>query len=741
MPWPDWEPGRDAPGTVEALPFSRLRGTPDSQQRSFAVGMPPPPHPSATGGSEPSVELDLLKRLMSNGTATVGKESPGAAAPSAGSVGAPPAQAEAVEQPEQPEQPLRLVACPVLPPAPVLPFQAPQRSGGAQASAPARFPARGPPPAAETLPTPASLVPPPTRLASQGSSSGSTAWRGTLGPRGARVESGSPPPSKSAAADFLKAALSTSESQPAASSGQAASPPALPHPSVLPDQLLGCEEDASDAARPRGPPMPGFASIQRAEQPPQPGFAATRRLELDRHLSVPEERGEDVDEASQPPAAAEGRDWPEQLPRFMSGSPDRGRPCQNGLHAEGDWREAPELSGSCSAAWMPLGMDGHLLLCLGLEGSRCASLLPEAEELLAGVTGCDPESVMYEDLDSWYVESVLHGCHPDWEWRSFTRAVASVGMFAGMAAVGSGATTHDRRRTARLALALATVVEYPHHFGGMSLNHYPPAFFELLGEVQGAPVLPVPPRDRTDSNEGELPCGVPAEQLFDDPYYSSTILQSMARSSRLSPPDNPDASDPRLRGVPEECLKDPFMELRVWDEINGPVWWPHCTLCNVWSNVEHLGTRKHLRLAHLNGGGGPMTGDAMFGAAQASATAASSSIGARGFRDPHGGFRDPHAGPSTSVPGLGSSDEEIVVSRQHVSKAAWNKAMRKEHLTEKRAMHRAERRRQKEEMAASSGMRRAPPPPTLLNVFDWSYSSMDADWAEAELSQSGVVEI
>lgn len=46
-------------------------------------------------------------------------------------------------------------------------------------------------------------------------------------------------------------------------------------------------------------------------------------------------------------------------------------------------------------------------------------------------------------------------------------------------------------------------------------------------------------------------------------------------------------------GVPQECLDDPYMELRRWD--SGQKLWPYCTLCYCWSDKGHLAGAKHIK--------------------------------------------------------------------------------------------------------------------------------------------------
>lgn len=46
-------------------------------------------------------------------------------------------------------------------------------------------------------------------------------------------------------------------------------------------------------------------------------------------------------------------------------------------------------------------------------------------------------------------------------------------------------------------------------------------------------------------------------------------------------------------GIPQECLDDPYMELRRWD--SGQKLWPYCTLCYCWSDKAHLAGARHIK--------------------------------------------------------------------------------------------------------------------------------------------------
>ena len=54
-------------------------------------------------------------------------------------------------------------------------------------------------------------------------------------------------------------------------------------------------------------------------------------------------------------------------------------------------------------------------------------------------------------------------------------------------------------------------------------------------------------------------------------------------------------NDPRLAGVPLECLREPFMELRPCKGTGTQTHWPYCTLCRKWSTTLHIDSDKHKR--------------------------------------------------------------------------------------------------------------------------------------------------
>ena len=49
--------------------------------------------------------------------------------------------------------------------------------------------------------------------------------------------------------------------------------------------------------------------------------------------------------------------------------------------------------------------------------------------------------------------------------------------------------------------------------------------------------------------------------------------------------------------IPRKCLEDPWAKLSRW----GATWWPYCTLCNAWSDTQHIASYTHKkRLGYYN---------------------------------------------------------------------------------------------------------------------------------------------
>ena len=76
--------------------------------------------------------------------------------------------------------------------------------------------------------------------------------------------------------------------------------------------------------------------------------------------------------------------------------------------------------------------------------------------------------------------------------------------------------------------------------------------------------------------------GGPPAGAFGDPAGARYVLGVQEAPKPLKP-----TKDTR---IPQECLDDPFMEMRPW----GPdVQWPWCTACGCWSDGSHIIGKQH----------------------------------------------------------------------------------------------------------------------------------------------------
>ena len=73
------------------------------------------------------------------------------------------------------------------------------------------------------------------------------------------------------------------------------------------------------------------------------------------------------------------------------------------------------------------------------------------------------EDIVDQDLDYQYLEG-LHSSRASWAEALPMRACMTRGSYAGMAAIGTGFTVTTRKKTSKLALAVAIVVDHPSSF-------------------------------------------------------------------------------------------------------------------------------------------------------------------------------------------------------------------------------------------------------------------------------------
>lgn len=102
------------------------------------------------------------------------------------------------------------------------------------------------------------------------------------------------------------------------------------------------------------------------------------------------------------------------------------------------------------------------------------------------------------------------------------------------------------------------------------------------------PALPSTSSAATPATWGRQPPAAPATSTISIAHLPAEC-QHMVRE-RLQ--------DPRLSGIPRECLADPFCELKPWGGASNDLW-PYCTACGCWSDSSHINGNKHSKkLSH-----------------------------------------------------------------------------------------------------------------------------------------------
>merc|ERR1740129_346793 len=139
-------------------------------------------------------------------------------------------------------------------------------------------------------------------------------------------------------------------------------------------------------------------------------------------------------------------------------------------------------------------------------------------------------------------------------------------------------------RTMRLALVVVLCMDLP--------QAIPPDFFtsfpELKQIVEAARVKRRDAASRSASGATFPVPRPPITALPPPPPPPQPVASMHPQVMSLVPLP---AADPR---APRECLEDPWCELRPWS-ANDPVpcMWPFCTLCDCWSDLAHLRSKKH----------------------------------------------------------------------------------------------------------------------------------------------------
>lgn len=191
------------------------------------------------------------------------------------------------------------------------------------------------------------------------------------------------------------------------------------------------------------------------------------------------------------------------------------------------------------------------------------------------------------------------------------RAVCEHGPYTGMSAIGTGSNVKTRRRSARLALALAAALENPSQLP-LAASH------ELFAQLYKEACEKRPPAVEAQSS-GHFDAAVKRSDLPDTVSVeppgvalapaapSLPMPERRSFTAGLQPPPPPGLPPQgtaaaaaaqadlaiALRAVPpQECLHDPFAELKDWEDGGK---WPYCTACRVWSDLAHIRCQRHVR--------------------------------------------------------------------------------------------------------------------------------------------------
>lgn len=310
---------------------------------------------------------------------------------------------------------------------------------------------------------------------------------------------------------------------------------------------------------------------------------------------------------------------------------------------------------------VPKDNGGGTLLCVRCEGSAYESLLSHAANIFSAVTGCEAGEVEEEDLGQGVGV-------PGWRELLLMTATVRAGPFAGASAIGSGGAVRTRRRTSKLAVALEVLMRDQWTVRNSVFNDFP-LLQQLCEEAWNSPVLPAA------FNEPRLPqppAAAPAQPSA-PPAPEAAPWGGAAPST---------CTDLALIGIPEECLRDPLMELRPWNPGAGDgSLWPYCAGCGLWSDPSHLGSRRHQKKLEYYG---------------------------HAAHVPAPSLRPPPLAPWGPQPAqLALPQPPPVPAAAAPQQAPW-----------------------REEPAAPAWA--APRKPLAAEVFDWNYAFVSFDWREAD---------
>lgn len=189
-------------------------------------------------------------------------------------------------------------------------------------------------------------------------------------------------------------------------------------------------------------------------------------------------------------------------------------------------------------------------------------------------------------------------------------AEINAGRFQGIKAIGAASAIKERTRVTKLALTVAACVErdfFPGSYYGQQ-----PIIRDLIQfaswKLRAGPQTQPPP---------QAPRALPAPAAASQTWGQPQPAQPQAAQMQLAVLSAP-AQQAVATGAPVECMRDPFAELRPWQDGNG--YWPWCGACEAWSDSAHIKSRRHTNklraYGYQEGADGRWTGGSYMGGQQ-----------------------------------------------------------------------------------------------------------------------------
>jgi len=239
--------------------------------------------------------------------------------------------------------------------------------------------------------------------------------------------------------------------------------------------------------------------------------------------------------------------------------PPRGTFAPNAVSAASGGGEAVGSNSSFNVAWLPLGANNELQLCVDADSSNLdPQLMQISAHLLPTFTGCDCAQLEEEDLDTCALTNLVGTA---WEDSFFRRSRVSSGQYKGTVALGIGSNGKMRRRACRVAICAAVACLHPEDFQAAdAAGEHSQAFMELVAEARHA-LSSCGPMGAL----AEAPAAARRGDM-DWPRRAEVAPASIASSSRE---DGHPWADP---GNPQDCIKDPSTEPGVWNTSPKNPW-------------------------------------------------------------------------------------------------------------------------------------------------------------------------